>query len=305
LPDWVGLGEDDKVDKVEPPITPMQAYVSPQMLVHPLLSPFHATISTIRAPVFWLITSHVSPDSTKKNLLQFFTIRGCTGIGVETPLPDGTEVVGEGLGEPPIMPTQAYVSCHKLVHALLSPFAIMLAVPMPYFSAIVPQLSPDSTKWKVLQLLTIPGRMGEGVATPLLEVGVVLLAMTLEVVGWTGEGDQVGLEVGVLALELDELGMPDVFWVVVGAGSLTASTQKLLPDTRPEQSAPTEGFLRSSQFMQVEGGVLSLHTQRRNASSSIVVENFLTGHGTIVVDPPRAVGRGCWIESQARCFPAA
>ena len=179
-------------------------------------------------------------------------------------------MVGEGLGEPPIMPTQAYVSCHKLVHALLSPFhAIMLAVPMPYFSAIVPQLSPDSTKWKVLQLLTIPGRMGEGVATPLLEVGVALLAMTLEVVGWTGEGDEVGLEVGVSALEFDELGMPDVFWVVVGAGSLTASTQKLLPDTRPMQSAPTEGFLRSIQLMQVEGGVLSLHTQRRNASSSI------------------------------------
>ena len=82
--------------------------------------------------------------------------------------------------------------------------------------------------------------MGEGVATPLLEVGVALLAMTLEVVGWTGEGDEVGLEVGVSALEFDELGMPDVFWVVVGAGSLTASTQKLLPDTRPMQSAPTE-----------------------------------------------------------------
>jgi hypothetical protein len=240
------------------------------MLVHPLLSPFHATISATRAPVFWLITSHVSPDSTKKNLLQFFTIRGCTGVGVETPLPVGTEVVGEGLGEPPIMPTQAYVSCHKLVHALLSPFhAITSAVPMPYFSAIVPQLSPDSTKWKVLQLLTIPGRMGEGVAMPLLEVGVALLAMTLEVVGWTEEGDDVGLEVGVLALELDEIGVPDVFWVVVGAGSLTASTQKLLPDTRPVQSAPIEGFLSSSQFMPIESGVLSVHTQRRNASSSI------------------------------------
>ena len=111
--------------------------------------------------------------------------------------------------------------------------------------------------------------MGDGVATPVLEVGVALLAMTLEVVGWTGEGDEVGLEVGVSASEFDELGMPDVFWVVVGAGSLTASTQKLLPDTRPMQSAPTEGFLRSIQLMQVEGGVLSLHTQRRNASSSI------------------------------------
>lgn len=140
---------------------------------------------------------------------------------------------------------------------------------MPYFSAIVPQLSPDSTKWKVLQLLTIPGRMGDGVATPLLEVGVALLVMTLEEVGWAGKGDDVGLEVGVLALELDELGVPDVFWVVVGAGSLTASTQKLLPDTRPVQSAPIEGFLSSSQFMQIEGGVLSVHTQRRNATSSI------------------------------------
>lgn len=270
MPDWVGLGEDEKVDEVEPPITPMQAYVSPQMLVHPLFNPFHATISATRAPVFWLITSHVSPDSTKKNLLQFFTIRGCTGVGVETPLPDGTEVVGEGLGEPPIMPTQAYVSCHKLVHALLSPFhEITSAVPMPYFSAIVPQLSPDSTKWKVLQLLTIPGRTGDGVATPLLEVGVALLVMTLEEVGWAGEGDDVGLEVGVLALERDELGVPDVFWVVVGAGSLTASTQKLLPDTSPVQSAPIEGFLSSSQFMQIEGGVLSVHTQRRKASSSI------------------------------------
>jgi len=140
---------------------------------------------------------------------------------------------------------------------------------MPYFSAIVPQLSPDSTKWKVLQLLTIPGRTGDGVATPLLEVGVALLVMTLEEVGWAGEGDDVGLEVGVLALERDELGVPDVFWVVVGAGSLTASTQKLLPDTSPVQSAPIEGFLSSSQFMQIEGGVLSVHTQRRKASSSI------------------------------------
>jgi hypothetical protein len=83
-----------------------------------------------------------------------------------------------------------------------------------------------------------------------------------------GEGDDVGLEVGVMALELDGTGVADVF-CVVGAGSLTASTQKLLPDTRPVQSAVIEGFLSSSQYMQIEEGILSVQTQRRNASSSI------------------------------------
>jgi hypothetical protein len=50
-----------------------------------------------------------------------------------------------------------------------------------------------------------------------------------------------GLEVGVMALELDGVGVADGF-CVVGAGSFTASTQKLLPETRPVQSAAIEGF---------------------------------------------------------------
>jgi hypothetical protein len=37
----------------------------------------------------------------------------------------------------------------------------------------------------------------------------------------------------------------------------------------------------------------------------IVIEDFLAGHGAIVVDPPRAVRRGCRIEGQPRCFPTA
>jgi hypothetical protein len=80
----------------------------------------------------------------------------------------------------------------------------------------------------------------------------------------------VGLEVSVMALELDRVGVgvADGF-CVVGAGSFTASTQKLLPDTRPVQSAAIEGFLSSSQYMSIEDGVLSVHTQRRKASSSI------------------------------------
>jgi hypothetical protein len=109
--------------------------------------------------------------------------------------------------------------------------------------------------------------MGVGVATPLpADVGVLLAVTRVE---GTGEGDEMGLEVGVEALELDGPGVADVFWVVVGAGSLTASTQKLLPDTRPVQSAAIEGFLSSSQFMQIKDGVLSIHTQRLKASISI------------------------------------
>jgi hypothetical protein len=112
--------------------------------------------------------------------------------------------------------------------------------------------------------------MGVGVATPLPADARVLLAVTrVEGVDRMGEGDDVGLEVGVEALELDGPGVADVFWVVVGAGSLTASTQKLLPDTRPVQSALIEGFLSSSQYMQIEDGVFSIHTQRLKASISI------------------------------------
>jgi hypothetical protein len=112
--------------------------------------------------------------------------------------------------------------------------------------------------------------MGVGVATPLPADARVLLAVTrVEGVDRMGEGDDVGLEVGVEALELDGPGVADVFWVVVGAGSLTASTQKLLPDTRPVQSALIEGFLSSSQYMQIEDGVLSIHTQRLKAPISI------------------------------------
>jgi hypothetical protein len=96
--------------------------------------------------------------------------------------------------------------------------------------------------------------MGVGVATPLpADVGVLLAVTRVE---GMGEGDNVGLEVGVeAALELDGPGVADVFWVVVGAGSLTASTQKLLPDTRPVQSALIEGFLRRSQYMHIKNGI--------------------------------------------------
>jgi hypothetical protein len=112
--------------------------------------------------------------------------------------------------------------------------------------------------------------MGVGVATPLPADARVLLAVTkVEGVDGMGEGEDVGLEVGAEALELDGPGVADVFWVVVGAGSLTASTQKLLPGKRPVQSALIEGFLSSSQYMQIEDGVLSIHTQRLKASISI------------------------------------
>lgn len=40
------------------------------------------------------------------------------------------------------------------------------ALVMPYLAAIAAQVSPDVTKWKVLQLLVIPSWIGVGVAMP-------------------------------------------------------------------------------------------------------------------------------------------
>jgi hypothetical protein len=102
---------------------------------------------------------------------------------------------------------------------------------------------------------------------------MALLVTRVEGVDWTGEGYDVGLDVDVMALKLDGTGLGNVFQLV-GAGSLTALTQELLPDTRPVQSALMEEFLSSSQYMQIEDGVFPVHTQRRKASSSIQVSRI-------------------------------
>ena len=68
-------------------------------------------------------------------------------------------------------------------------------------------------------------QLGKGVATPFPDAGVLLVATKVDSVDRTGEGDKVDLELAVVALELDGAGVPDALGVVVGTGSLTASTQ--------------------------------------------------------------------------------
>lgn len=124
------------------------------------------------------------------------------GVGVLIPLPGvvvvvdaPVVVVGPGVTVvPPMTPTQACVLSQRLEQSF--PMAgfqdTSWARVTPYFVWMDVQPSPETTRWKRLQLPTIPSWVGVGVWMPLpvLVLVVVVLAVVVVAVVPTGVSPQ-------------------------------------------------------------------------------------------------------------------
>ena len=109
--------------------------------------------------------SQVSFGLTLVNLLQLLTIPGWGGEGVAMPFPDF-------VGVPPMIPMHAYVPGCRPRHSRPPTPAFHLTKSSvgigPLKKATTSHVSPGLTMTNLLQLLTMPGCVGTGVAMPLL-----------------------------------------------------------------------------------------------------------------------------------------
>jgi hypothetical protein len=170
MPCWIGVGVLMPFPGcvVEPPMTPMQAYVFACRLVQSLFtSGFHLTKSVREILFQSRMPWQVVVGRTVAKALQFVAMPFWLGVGVLMPL-DGRVVVVLG-GEPPITPMQAYVFAHRLLQsAPTAGFHLTKSVREILFQSRMPwQVVVGRTVANALQLVTIPSWIGVGVLIPL------------------------------------------------------------------------------------------------------------------------------------------